>query len=94
MTKYPYDFDDNTSIPSVTPNAGGPTGATGSTGTQGPRGERGLTSDTGPTGATGAAGTNGVDAPMETIRAAADQQVKQNMAGAGTIHIIDMEVGG
>ncbi len=61
MTKYPYDFDDNTSIPSVTPSAGGATGATGSTGTQGPRGERGLSGDTGPTGATGAAGTNGVD---------------------------------
>lgn len=42
MTKYPYEFDDNSSIPSVTPSASGPTGPTGPAGVQGPRGERGL----------------------------------------------------
>jgi hypothetical protein len=62
MTKYPYGFDDNTSIPTVTPSfAGppGPTGPAGPTGASGPSGPAGV----GPTGATGATGPIGPTGP-------------------------------
>lgn len=59
MTKYPYDFDDAASIPTVTPSGAGPTGPTGPIGPTGPTGLSGPTGPMGPTGATGPTGPMG-----------------------------------
>lgn len=65
MTKYPYDFDDTSSTPTVTPSYGGPTGPTGPTGPRGPTGPTGP-GGTGPTGPTGPTGDTGPTGPGGT----------------------------
>lgn len=52
MTKYPYNIDDPSSLPTVTPGSG-PVGPTGPTGATGATGAQGATGATGPTGAAG-----------------------------------------
>jgi len=55
MPSYPYGFDDDITLPPVTPG-GGVAGPTGATGPSGPAGATGGTGSTGPAGATGPAG--------------------------------------
>jgi hypothetical protein len=65
MTKYPYDFDDMSSLPPVPMDPiGGPTGPTGSTG---PAGSTGLTGPTGSKGIMGDKGVKGNTGPTGSI---------------------------
>jgi len=88
MTNYPNSFDDNTSIPSISPatlvgptGPAGPTGPTGATSTTGATGPTGAAGATGPTGPSGATGYDSITITVANVTLTATQ------AGKGTLFV-------